>query len=263
MNITKPTQNIIIFTDLDGTLLDHHTYDFAPALFMLEYLKKQNIPVILTTSKTKEEVLLLQNKLDINYPFIVENGAGIFFPSKDKLDVIHLGITYDKTLETFKKYKKDFILEGFFQMSDEKVAQLTGLDLEDAKLARSRSYGEPFLFDDTKDYIALRQLARNEGYDIVKGGRFYHLITKGIDKANSVLHLKKIYEEKFNAPFKTIALGDGNNDLTMLEAVDTPILIPKYDGNYISHTIKHITKAKYPGPKGWNQALKEYFNVSF
>lgn len=52
----KPKQNIIIFTDLDGTLLDHNSYDFSEALEMLSYIKNHNIPLILTTSKTKIEV---------------------------------------------------------------------------------------------------------------------------------------------------------------------------------------------------------------
>lgn len=257
----KPKQNTIIYTDLDGTLLDHNSYDFTPALEMINYLKEQDIPIILTTSKTKDEVIELQKKLQIKFPFIIENGAGIFFPKDDSYEVENLGITYDKTLETFNKYKKEYTMEGFSQMSDEKVAKLTGLSLDEAKLARARSYGEPFLLEPSNAYINLRQIARNDGFDIVKGGRFFHLITKGIDKANATQHLTKIYEKTFGEKFTTIALGDGENDLTMLKSADTPILIPRYDNTFISHNIKHLTKASYPGPKGWNDALKKVFNV--
>ena len=65
----------LVFTDLDGTLLDHHTYRFDEAAEMLEYLKARDIPLIIVTSKTRPEVLKLQQKLGIRAPFIVERAA--------------------------------------------------------------------------------------------------------------------------------------------------------------------------------------------
>jgi predicted mannosyl-3-phosphoglycerate phosphatase (HAD superfamily) len=50
----------LIFTDLDGSLLDHHTYSFAPAANYLDRLETQGIPVIPITSKTRAEVLVLR-----------------------------------------------------------------------------------------------------------------------------------------------------------------------------------------------------------
>jgi mannosyl-3-phosphoglycerate phosphatase len=258
----KPKQNKIIFTDLDGTLLDHHSYDFSPANEMLHYLKLNDIPIILTTSKTMPEVIALQKQLGIHYPFIIENGAGIVIPTKNEYKMIHLGKTHNTILKAFKRYQKKYSMEGFSSMSIEKVADLTNLPYDNAKMAKERSYGEPFLLEPKSDYINLRQTARNEGFDIVQGGRFYHLITKNIDKANAIKELTKIYENEFDEIYTTIALGDGNNDVTMLENVDIAILIPKYDGSYISNSIKNIKKAKTPGPKGWNESLKEVFNVS-
>ena len=47
---------LIVFTDLDGTLLDHDDYSFEAARPALAKLETLNIPVILTTSKTATEV---------------------------------------------------------------------------------------------------------------------------------------------------------------------------------------------------------------
>lgn len=255
MSMKKPTQNIIIYTDLDGTLLDHTKYTFDEANEMLSFIKSNNIPLILTTSKTLSEVIKLQKKLDITYPFIFENGAGICIPEEDN-KLINLGFTYNETIKAFNSYQKEFNMKGFHEMDENEVAKLTNLDLEDAILAKDRSYAEPFILEDKKASIILRETVRKDGFDIVKGGRFYHLVTKGVDKANGVKQVTAIYEEYFKTTFSTIALGDGENDLTMLSSVDTPILIPKYDGTYISCPIKNITKAKHPGPKGWNETLK-------
>ena len=70
-------KNVLIFSDLDGTLLDHHTYSFAPALSMLQKLRSANIPVIPNTSKTFAELTELTQQIGLDGPFIVENGAAV------------------------------------------------------------------------------------------------------------------------------------------------------------------------------------------
>ena len=70
----------IFITDLDGTLLDHHTYDYSPAWPALHRLKKEHAPLILSTSKTAAEIIPFRLEIDNHDPFIVENGGGIFIP---------------------------------------------------------------------------------------------------------------------------------------------------------------------------------------
>lgn len=254
--------NYLIFTDLDGTLLDHETYDFHEAKEMLDFIKKENIPLIIVTSKTKDEVIELQKKLKISYPFIIENGAGIFIPKDDAYELIALGKTYESTLDAFRKYAISFKIRGFHEMSDKEVATLTDLPLKKAKLAKKRTFSEPFILEDENLSLDdLKELVLDDGFDIVKGGRFYHLITKGQDKANAIIAMKNYYEKLYNKTYKTIALGDGENDITMLNCVQIPILIKKYNGTFINCDIKNLIKSKYIGPKGWNDCLKKVLNV--
>lgn len=254
-------QNTLIFTDLDGTLLDHDSYSFEAALEMLDYIKSKKIPLIIVTSKTKSEVIELQKKLKINSPFIIENGAGIFMPKGETYELISLGFSYEQTLEAFNRYAKEISVFGFSQMVDEQVANLTGLPLESARLAKQRTFSEPFMLEDESHASKLKELAKADGFDIVKGGRFYHLITQGQDKAAAVLKTKALYEEKNSKSYTTVALGDGENDISMLSCVDNPILIPRFDGTYIDFELSNLTKAKYPGPKGWNNSIKKCFDV--
>ncbi len=74
------TANTLIFTDMDGTLLDHHTYSFEAAKPTLTSLAERNIPVIPTTSKTFVELLELRETIGLTGPFIVENGAAAYIP---------------------------------------------------------------------------------------------------------------------------------------------------------------------------------------
>ena len=254
-------EKTIIFTDLDGTLLDHTTYSFEAALPMLDYLKSNNIPLIIVTSKTKEEVLHLQKILDLKAPFIVENGAGVVMPSKEGFEVIAMGFDYKYIRSCFIKYAKYVEMRGFFDMIDEEVAKYTNLSIESASAARKRTFTEPFILEDESKLEELRNMAHADELDIVKGGRFYHLITRGQDKANAIKFFIKEYEKRCEGDLNTIALGDSANDLSMLQSVDTPVLIPHPDGSYLECTIEGVIRATFPGPKGWNAVLKEYFDV--
>ena len=159
--------NYLIFSDLDGTLLDHENYSFEKALPMLNYIKENQIPLILVTSKTKDEVVKLQKKLDIKAPFICENGAGIFIPDGGDFEVIAMGKLYDDVVEKFNEYSKDFNIKGFSQFSTEEVCELTGLSLEKAKEAKARYFTEPFVLSDVFKFNELKKRAIEDGLDIV------------------------------------------------------------------------------------------------
>lgn len=252
----KETNNYLIFTDLDGTLLDHKTYSFDDAIEMLEYLNSNNIPLIIVTSKTQKEILILRDKLKLDSPFIVENGAGIFLPNEKGFEQITMGKTYKEVLFFFNQYKQEFKMKGFSDMDIEEISSLTGLNTYNSKLAKQRDFCEPFIIEDDSKIKSLKNLAVKEGFDIVKGGRFYHLISLGQDKANALLKVQKIYEDKFAKKYKSIALGDGANDITMLDCVDISILIRKFDNSFIDYEKKDLIKTEQIGPKGWNEALK-------
>lgn len=252
---------IIIFTDLDGTLLDHETYSFEAAEPMLGFIRKQKIPLIVVTSKTKEEVLRIQTHINIQAPFIVENGAGIFIPNGETFEMIPMGFEYEFIRSCFDRYATFVSVRGFGDMSDEEVAELTGLTFKNASNARKRTFTEPFLLKDESQLKTLEVMAHRDKLDIVKGGRFYHLITRGQDKANAIRYLIKKYEADSGLRIHTVALGDSANDVTMLRSVDKPVLIPHPDGTYMACDIQGMIKAPFPGPKGWNSVLEEYLHA--
>ncbi|WP_413699484.1 HAD hydrolase family protein [Psychromonas sp. KJ10-10] len=65
----------LVFTDLDGTLLGHYTYQTEPAEETITALKFHDIPIIPNSSKTLQEIVLIRQQLDLMSPFIIENGA--------------------------------------------------------------------------------------------------------------------------------------------------------------------------------------------
>lgn len=74
------SNGIIIFTDLDGTLLDRQTYSWDAARPALGLIKERSIPLALCSSKTRAEIEVIRKELDNPDPFICENGGGNLYP---------------------------------------------------------------------------------------------------------------------------------------------------------------------------------------
>jgi len=256
----------LIFTDMDGTLLDYHTYDFAPALPIINELKALNIPIILTTSKTKSEILWWQEKLKIHCPFIPENGSAIYIPKDyDNLTLpaypphngwhcISLGKSYDFITTYLATIKDKYSITCFSGMDIETIIKHTGLDSTQAQLAREREFSEPFIIENPELVEILRAEAALYGLAITEGGRFFHCLGRGADKGAAMRILSTIYR-RHEYDITTIALGDSPNDLPILNAANFAIIIPNPSKKIL--TCKDATIAPSPGPRGWAQAIKE------
>ncbi len=238
----------IIFTDLDGSLLNHEDYSYKEALEMLSFIKEHNIPLIFTTSKTKLECEILQAEMGVDSPFIVENGAAIFGIE----NIIQLGLSFDEISFFTQKYKEEFGLLLFSDMKIEEIMEYTGFDYASASLAKSRDFSEPFLPKYDEQLTALEKLAELNGLKILKGGRFYHCVGISQDKGVAVQKVLSLFPNRVS-----IGIGDNYNDVEMLKSVDIPILIPHHKGKYIDVSINNLIKAPYKGSLGWNESLKK------
>lgn len=260
---------LLIFTDLDGTLLDHHTYSFQPAQAAMQSLKTFSIPCVINTSKTFMELVALRKALNHQDPFIVENGSAVYIPK-------HLMLTVNETLEDCGEYwcksfgpkraelialtneKQDkYTFKRFSDMTWQELVALTGLNETNAKLAMQREFTEPMVWTDSN--LALRifrdDLAKFD-VQVQKGGRFAHLMGKNCDKANAMLWLKAVYAEQSDEEITTMALGDGENDVGMLSKADIPVVIrsPVHAPPEIPNRSDAWLSDAY-GPEGWAQAI--------
>ena len=68
---------VLIFTDLDGSLLHRDTFKFDEIKDYLIQLISKGIFIIPNSSKTEKEILEFINDLGSSLPFISENGAAI------------------------------------------------------------------------------------------------------------------------------------------------------------------------------------------
>jgi len=263
----------IIFTDLDGTLLDPFTYSPKKAEPILKILKQKKIPVIFCTCKTQAENEYYQKKLKIKDPFIVENGGAIFIPKKyfsfsfpyDKSSkdhfIIELGVDYKKIRKGLEKIKKQTKLKirGFGDMTVEEVAKDTGLSLKMAEMAKQKKYNESFKFEEPREAAKiLFKKIKESGFNGSHGGRYYNIFGKNTDKGKAVKVLRKLFKKEFKE-VKTIGLGDGLNDFSMLKVVDIPVLVQDKIGIWNPHVKSpRFHKIKGIGPKGWTRAINKF-----
>lgn len=252
----------IIFSDLDGTLLNHDSYSYNKAKDALMLIKKKNISLIFCTSKTRAEIEFWRKKIGNNEPFISENGGGIFIPrnyfhftylySKKEKEyyVIEFGSHIQHLESVLNKLKGKYSIKSFLDMTIDEIASDANVDRDIALLSKKREYDIPFkLLDISQKDDVLREIKRlNLNY--TKGGRYFHLIGDN-SKGGAIETLTYLYEKHVDT-VETVGIGDSENDFSMLDTVDKPYLVQREDGTYASDKYIH---ADGVGPEGWKKII--------
>jgi mannosyl-3-phosphoglycerate phosphatase len=257
---------LIVFTDLDGTLLDSTTYSFDLAVPALRELKHQLASVILVSSKTLQEVEFWRNQVDSRSPFAVENGAAVFanrgnpaLPTDvarqyGEYDMVEFGVPYLSLTRALKSAARETAcrVRGFAGMKVQEISRLCNLSLEQATLAKRRQYGEPFLIVEG-DVAEFQSAVQRRGLRMTRGGRFFHIMGQH-DKADAVQLLIDAYRRM--GPVRTVGIGDGLNDAGFLNIVDYPILL---ESSALDEVRRHVPRARIApaGPVGWNESVLE------
>lgn len=270
MRSMTTTPEPIIFTDLDGTLLDRDTYSFEHSQTALRLIKGKGVPLILSSSKTRAEIEVYRRRLENNHPFVSENGGAVFIPKgyffspfyfdkeSDGYMVLELGTSYHRIIKVLDSIKKEtgIRIKGFFDFSEGEIASLCGLDLKQAESAKEREYDEPFIIKGgEKEIEIVKRKIREKGMNHVWGGRFHHILGNN-DKGKTVQILKELYSKEVPS-ILTVAIGDSSNDLPMLLAVDRPIFLRDEDRLLPEalSSIPTLTIINGTGPRAWNKAI--------
>ena len=248
----------LIFSDLDGTLLDYDSYSFAAARTVLAEINRRGYPLILASSKTAAEMQQWHERLALSAPFICENGAAVFSPRGpgSGWDVDRLAPPRDEILEVLAGLcdAGGYHYLGFADCTAADVAELTGLAPEQAGLALEREFSEPVQWRDSAERLAeFRQALAQHSLQALQGGRFV-TVSGHCDKATAMSLVRERYAAE--TPVRTIALGNSPNDESMLAAADIAVIINsrRADDMYISGPA-HIIRTTEPGPAGWQEAM--------
>jgi len=271
-SVDPALQPRLIVTDLDGSLLDHHSYDFSPAAPWLARLKQMGVPVIPVTSKTRAELIPLREALGLTAtPFIAENGAVIGLPpgwcharldrpgsGRDGVVIKHPGVDIGFIRARLKVWRERLGIRftRMGEMSVAEVMELTGLDAVRARDARQREGSEPLLWQDTEAALeTFRTALEGDGLQLTQGGRFWHVMGLSADKGSAVEWLVKRFTALRGRAPLSLGLGDGPNDITMLEAVDQAVVIRGCHDLAVEPRNASLYRTDATGPTGWAEGV--------
>jgi mannosyl-3-phosphoglycerate phosphatase len=262
---------LLVATDLDGCLLDHATYSWAPARPALEALAAGGGRLVLVSSKTRPEMEALAEELPLRAALIVENGGALLVPPAQLGAApaeaeaagpwwrLTLGAPHARLAAALGELAREAgaRVRGFSAMEPEEVARRTGLNLPEAARALRREFDEPFVLE-AGDAGLLAAAATRRGLRVSRGGRFHHL-TGETDKGAALSRLLGLFAAE-GQRHRTAGLGDAPGDIPFLRIVQHPVLMPGPDGRVdpdVRAALPAAACAPAPGPRGWNCAVLE------
>ena len=152
----KKKFTVVIFTDLDGSLLHRDTFKFDTIKDYIKSLVSKGVIIIPNSSKTEKEIEKFNEELGVDLPFISENGSsihGLNLITSNFPDKLVLSREKEELIEIFENKVPEKIKEKCFQISKiSKKEQENILGQKDIKLkdALNRKYTLPFLFKGNK-----------------------------------------------------------------------------------------------------------------
>jgi mannosyl-3-phosphoglycerate phosphatase len=265
----------ILFTDLDGTLLDRETYEPGPSLGALGRCRDADLPVIFCSSKTGAEIRSYHERYASHpgSPFIAENGGGVFFPldhwdkppggeETERFWKVTLGARHEEALRVLVEAAGSVgvRVRTFSGMTPEEISRRTRLSLEEARSAGQRDFDEPFWIDGNEapeTFAAFEEAIEEGGMRLTRGGRCFH-VHGASDKGRAAHYVRQHYEEVVGGVWAA-AVGDAANDLPMFRVVERAYLVKGDNGNYDPDIPREGNIRFMPGvgPFGFSQAVDD------
>jgi mannosyl-3-phosphoglycerate phosphatase len=258
--------DLLIFTDVDGTLQDSHTGEWQPAAAWLARLRELHVPVILCSSKTAAEMIALQQSMGLQgRPFIAENGAVIQLDERWQ-DNAHYpriiqGSPHAEIVKVLSelRHRHGFRLTLFSELSDAALADITGLSPAQASLARLQEASETLIWRDSDAHMnEFSHALADLGLRFVQGARFWHVLDERGGKDVAVNWLTRQYHHQEGKTFTTLGLGDGPNDAPLLDNVDFAVVVKGLNRQGVSlrdDSPARVFHTTLEGAAGWREGL--------
>jgi mannosyl-3-phosphoglycerate phosphatase len=240
----RKSRAIVVFSHVDDVLHDLQAPAVARAATILRDLDADDTALILCSSKTRAEIELVQQKLQISHPFVSENGGAVYIPSGyfgvdppnsravAGYQAVEFGRPYPVVVELLHRAAERLRLGvvGFSDMSIEEVAQECRLPLLQARLAKLREYDEPFRLPDATAAARARLFKALSAVNLrCTEGRSFDRVGAPVDVELGASSLIGLYRRAGHA-IVTAGFAHATAHDTLLALVDYPVMVPEDDG---------------------------------
>ena len=268
MEVKQIKKKVIIFTDLDETLLKENKYNYNILNNFIKTLLQKEYEIIPVTSKTYLEVINLLKQIKYKLPFSVENGAAYYIPINKSKNYLYRKIVNPCAIKknAIKKILKKSIFKAFLHnlkyiedLSIVEQKEITKLNSKQLEGFNSREFSIPVLISGDKYFKKkFEENLFKYNLKIVFGGKLNNI--SGLhSKLNSLNFFSNKYKQKLrNTKIISISLGDNQNDIEILNNSNYSGIIKNNTYETLNlNKKKNIFRSFTKAPFGWVEVLKK------
>lgn len=224
---------LVICSDLDGTLIDESNIVPKVNVEAIEYFRAHGGKFMIATGRIPEAVTPAIGDLPLDYPCICHNGCSVYDFSKNEYkEVISID---DEAIPVAEEIMKAFPKSGVevmtgegicvvrrtpatdFHIEFEKVSSISADSIKNAP----KPWFKILFAQSPEETDAIKEeflnSPHNENYNLLKTHQFYYeIFNKSASKGAA---LKKFCAHSGIDLKNVIAIGDNENDITMLDIV--------------------------------------------
>jgi mannosyl-3-phosphoglycerate phosphatase family protein len=256
---TDTPRQTIVFTAIEGTLLDLETFDWSASRSILGELSAAGIPVVPVTAMTLDEMEPLAREMGLRHAMIIEAGGAIARWKHHAWQVEPCGPDADTLLDLVSTIedRSGADLTVYSVLPEGEASRLSGRTGAMLRDSTRRRFSEPFVME-RGDIEDVTKAAAALGFSIERGKRFYHLCRPGCE-TEAVNRVRA----ELGCDI-AIALGGSPLDAQFLACSEIPIIVPGLDGLPDADLLKQVPEAwvaPAPGSRGWAAAMNAWTSV--
>ena len=250
----KPSRQAV-FTAVDGTLLDHYTFDAGANRDLIRRLQESDVAVVPMTVMTLDEIEPIANDLGFRDAMVIEAGGAIARWIDGAWHVEPCGPPAETLLDVVREIenRSGSDLTVFSVLPEDEAARVSGRSGDMLARATRRRFSEPFLVD-RGEVTAVMLAAEQLGFSVRRGRRFFHLC-RACDEGEAFARIRD--ELRCDV---AIALGGSLIDAEFLSRAEIPIIVPGPDGNADEDLVRRVPNARIApaaAPAGWAAAVND------
>jgi len=249
----------VVFTSVDGTLLDSETFDPGPNRAIVQRLHEAGVPVIPVSVMTLDEVEPIAAELGLRRAMVIEAGGAIARYVDGAWEVEPCGPPADALLDVVRDIEErsgaDLIV--YSVLPEQQARTISGLSGEMLLRSTRRQFSEPFLIE-RGDLLDVAEAASSIGFSVRRGPRFLHLCRE-CDEGEAFTRLRDELRCEV-----AIGIGGSPIDAEFLSRADIPIIVPRRNGEPDAELAAKVPNARIapaPAPAGWAAAVRDVWPV--